>query len=163
MIHRVTWRGLGGGGGGELGPGPGLAVAPVGGAELPQVAFDGLHVALPAAGPDLLVQRGGAGDAVVPPLAGAGLVRVQDAGPAGGLDQQLVDAADSGELPGGVAGDAQAAGDLADRAAFGAQRLDRGVAFPVPGGQAALMAVHVLPDAEDCDEGGVGDSDVGAL
>src|SRR5689334_6603409 len=77
---------------GERGPGPGLAVPAVGGAELAQVALDGQDAAGPAAGPDLLVQRGGAGDAVVPPLAGAGLERVQDAGAAGGLDQQFIDA-----------------------------------------------------------------------
>jgi hypothetical protein len=146
MIHRVTWRGLGSGGadgGGELGLGPGLAVPAVGGAELAQVALDGQDAAFPAAGPDLLVQRGGAGAAVVPPLVEVGLERVQDGRPAGGLDQQLVDAGRLGELQDGVAGQSQAAGDLADRAAPGAQRLDRRVAFPVPGDQAALVAVLV--------------------
>ena len=138
--------GLGGrrrGRGGELGLGPGLAVAAVGGAELAQVAEDGLDVAVPAAGPDLGVQGGGAGDAVVPPLVEVGLERVQDGGPAGGLDQQFVDAGGIGELGGGAAGQPQAAGDLADGAAFGAQRLDRGVAVPVPGDQPPLVAVHV--------------------
>ena len=55
----------------------------------------------------------------------------------------LVDAGRLGELQDGVAGQSQAAGDLADRAALGAQRLDRRVAFPVPGDQAALVAVLV--------------------
>jgi hypothetical protein len=58
------------------------------------------------------VQRGGAGAAVVPPLAEVGLVRVQDAGPASGLDQQFLEAVGAGELPGGVAAQSQAAGDL---------------------------------------------------
>src|SRR6516162_7660367 len=70
---------------GELGLCPGLAVPAVGGAELPEVAPDGLHVTCPAAGADLFVQGGGAGGALVPPLAQVGLERVQDAGPAGGL------------------------------------------------------------------------------
>jgi hypothetical protein len=39
-----------------------------------------------------------------------------------GLDQQLIDAGRTGELGGGAAGQPQAAGDLADSAALGAQR-----------------------------------------
>ena len=69
-----------------------------------------------------LVRRGGAGDALGLPLAEVGLERVQDGRPAGGLDQQLIDAGRTGELGGGAAGRPQAAGDLADSAALGAQR-----------------------------------------
>ena len=140
---------------GELGPGTGLAVPAVGGAELAQVALDGQDAACPAAGPDLLVQGGGAGDAVVPPLAEVRLEGVQDAGAAGGLDQQLIDAGRTGELGGGAAGQPQAAGDLADEAALGAQRLDSGIAFPVPGDQLAVVALHVAEPVRPCRRGRV--------
>ena len=71
---------------------PGLVIgvkAAVGSAELADVAFDGLHVSGPAqCGGHFGVQGGGAGDALVPPLADVRLERVELAFPAGGLDQQ---------------------------------------------------------------------------
>lgn len=103
----------------------------------------GQDVACPAAGPDLGVQRGGAGDAVVAALLDVRLERVQDAGAAGGLDQQFFDAGGTGELGGGAAGQSQPPGDLADGAALGEQGLDRGVALQVAGHQPALVAVDV--------------------
>src|SRR2546423_1441493 len=109
----------------------------------PPVAVAGQDAAVPGAAPDLGVQGSGAGDALVPPLVEVGLERVQYGRPAGGLDQQFIDAGCLGELQDGVAGQSQAAGDLADRAAVGAQRLDCRVAFAVPGDQAALVAVLI--------------------
>jgi hypothetical protein len=76
-----------------------------------QVSLDGQDAAVPVAGPDLLVQGGGAGDAVVPPLVQVRLERVQDAGSADGRDLQLVDAGRVGELQDHVAVQFQAAGD----------------------------------------------------
>ena len=55
---------------------------------LPSTAFDGLHVPGPAVGADLGVQRGGTGDALVPPLVQVRLVRIQDRGPAEGSWQR---------------------------------------------------------------------------
>ena len=83
--------------------------------------------------------------AVVPPLVEVGLERVEDAGPAGGLDQQLIDTGRIGGLGGGADGDAQPPGDLPYRAAFGAQRLDGRVAFPVAGDKPPLPSAVTCP------------------
>ena len=89
------------------------------------------------------MQDGGVGDAVVPPLVDVRLERVEDAGPAGGLDQQFFNAGGTGELVRGLAVQLQPAADLADRQALGEQGLHRGMPFPVAGDQTALTAAHV--------------------
>jgi hypothetical protein len=73
-------------------------------------------------------------------LAEGGLERVQDAGRAGGLDQELVDAVPGGEPGGGLAVHLEAGGGPAGGAVRGAQFPGGGVAFAVPGDHAPVPA-----------------------
>src|SRR4029077_9843974 len=81
--QRVIWRFFGPAGAGS---GRGGCLP-----EWPDVAADGLRAAGPAAFSQFGVERGGVGEAFVPPLADVRLELIQLRFPGSGLDQQLID------------------------------------------------------------------------
>ena len=133
------WRGCRGLPGIPAGPGP-----PVGGAELADVAFDGLHAAGPALGGGHFgVQGGGADDALVPSLVDVRLERVQPAFPAGGLDQQPGGTGLAGEPVHGVPAQPQDLGGLPLGAPGLQQLVHGGVALEGARYQGPLAAADV--------------------
>jgi hypothetical protein len=112
-------------------------------AEGADVAAYGLGAACPALGLQFGVQRGGVGDALVPPLVDPGLERVEFAVPAGGFDQQLVYVGLAGEPAYGVAVQAERAADGVLGVPGGEQCPDGGVPFAGPRHQGPLAAAHI--------------------
>ncbi len=111
--------------------------------EWPDVAADGLLAAGPALFPQLGVQPGGIGDALIPPLVQVGRELIQFRFPAGGLAQQLLCAAGAGGPLHGLAVQPGRAADRGQRLAGVQPPADLGIAVPGPGHQAALPAARI--------------------
>jgi hypothetical protein len=89
------------------------------------------------------VQRGGVGDALVPPLADVLLERIQLRFPVHGAGQQLIDAGGAGESLHGLAVQVQGAADRGQRLPGVQPLADGGVAFPGAGDRPPFPAARV--------------------
>jgi hypothetical protein len=96
------------------------------------------------------VERGGVGDALVPPPVQVRGELIQLRFPAGGLAQQFPGAAGAGEPLHGLAVQPGGAADRGQRFAGVQPSADLGVAFPGPGHQAALPAARVQEPVRRC-------------